>query len=82
MSTQPGVFSVYHTSEVTPYVENDPALFPDRELPRPGPIVTEKGEEEWVIDEIIDERKRGAGRQYLVRWAGHGAEDERWLPGR
>jgi hypothetical protein len=82
MAAQPGVFPVFHTSEIEPYIENDPSLFPNRQLPRPGPITTEDGEEEWEIDEIIDERRRGRGVQYLVRWTGHGSEDERWLPGR
>jgi hypothetical protein len=67
MTSQPGVFPVFHTSEVEPYIENDPILFPNRQLPRPGPITTEDGEEEWEIDEIIDERRRGRGVQYLVR---------------
>jgi hypothetical protein len=75
------VFPVFHTSEIEPYVENNPNLFPDRELPRPGPIVTTQGQEEWQVEEIIDERKRGDGHQYLVRWTGHGTEDEQWLPG-
>jgi hypothetical protein len=82
MTAQPGVFPVFHTSEVEPYIENDPDLFPERQLPRPSPIVTDEGEEEWEINEIIDERRRGRGKQYLVRWKGHGTEDERWLPGR
>ncbi len=59
MTTQPEVFSVFHTSEVEPYLENDTELFPERELARPGPITTTDGHEEFLIDKIIDERKRG-----------------------
>jgi hypothetical protein len=81
MPNDPKVFPVFHTSEIEPYIENDATLFPERELPRPGPVMTDLGEE-WDISEIIDERKRGRGRQYLVRWRGHGTEDERWLPSR
>jgi hypothetical protein len=82
MTTQPEVFPVFHTSEVEPYIENNAELFPERELARPGPIITADGHEEFYIEKIIDERKRGHGKQYLVQWSGHGDEDLRWLPGR
>jgi hypothetical protein len=81
MASQPHVFPVFHTSEIEPYVENNDELFPSRKLERPGPIITDLGEEHEVAD-IIDQRKRGRGYQYLVRWAGHGNEDACWLPGR
>jgi hypothetical protein len=82
MTTQPNVFPVFHTSEVEPYHENDAELFPERELTHPGPITTADRHEEFFINKIIDERKRGRGKQYLVQWSGHGNEDLRWLPGR
>jgi hypothetical protein len=44
-------------------------------------VVTDNGEEEWFIDRILDERAHGKGKQYLVRWRGWGAEEDRWLPG-
>ncbi|KLO11845.1 hypothetical protein SCHPADRAFT_808945, partial [Schizopora paradoxa] len=43
---------------------------------------TDKGVEEWVIEKIIDQRRRGVGFQYLVRWKGYPQEEDRWLPGR
>lgn len=46
----------------------------------PLPVVTADGLEEFHIDRIIDSRARGRGRQYLVRWAGEGPEQDRWLP--
>lgn len=45
----------------------------------PGTVVTENGEE-WFVDRIVDERKRGRGYQYLVRWVGEGPETQVWLP--
>jgi hypothetical protein len=74
-------FPTFHTSQVLPFVENDATLFPSRELECPPPVVIDS-EEEFFIDRILDERKRGCGMQYLVRWNGYGPEEDRWLPGR
>ncbi|KDQ50069.1 hypothetical protein JAAARDRAFT_142553, partial [Jaapia argillacea MUCL 33604] len=49
----------------------------NREILRPGPIVTSNGEDERIIDCILDELV-----QYLVRWVGHGPDDGGWLLGR
>ena len=46
---------------------------------QPPPIVTPDGVEEYLVEEIIDSRRRGRGWQYLVRWSGYGAEHDRWL---
>jgi hypothetical protein len=71
---------VFHVSQLQPHHENDPTLFPARELKRPGPIITAEGSTEYFIDHILDERPRGRGRQYLVRWLGYGPESDLWLP--
>ncbi|RDB23372.1 hypothetical protein Hypma_009411 [Hypsizygus marmoreus] len=71
----------FHSSQLRPFVENDDTMFPHRILPRPGPIVTENGSTEYFIDRILDERKRGRGKQYLVRWLGYGVDSDLWLPG-
>jgi hypothetical protein len=81
MASQPQVFPVFHTLEIEPYIKNNDELFPGRKLDRPGPIITDLSEEHEVGD-IIDQRRRGRGFQYLVRWAGHRNEEARWLPGR
>jgi hypothetical protein len=82
LPNNPGAFPTFHVSQLRAYHTNDENLFPDRDLPRPGPVITEEGEEQWEIEEIVDERKRGRGRQYLVKWRGWGDEDMRWLPAR
>ncbi|KAG6822001.1 hypothetical protein H0H92_015734, partial [Tricholoma furcatifolium] len=48
----------------------------------PPPIINEQGEEEFFIDKIIDERVRGRGKQYLVRWKGQSPAYDLWRPGR
>jgi len=73
-------FPVYHTSELKPHFANDSSLFPNRELACPGPILTGDGLEEFTVDQIIDLRRRGRGRQFLVRWAGYDAQHDLWIP--
>jgi hypothetical protein len=41
--------------------------------------MTDKDLEEFVIEEIVDSWRRGQGWQFLVWWAGYGAEEDRWL---
>lgn len=82
MPNSPHLFSVFHSSLLDPYLENNSNLFPGRVRTHPGTIVTDDGEVEWFVDRILDERKRGRGYQYLVRWVGEGAGDDLWLPRR
>ena len=72
----------FHTSQLKRYVSNDHELFPGRELPRDGPVLLSNGQEEHVIDRILNERRHGRGWQYLVRWKGYGPGDDEWLPRR
>ena len=72
-------FPVFHTSEVKTFRENDDTLFPTRALHPPNPISID-GMQEFFVDKIVDERRRGKGRQYLVRWKGEGPEGDIWLP--
>jgi hypothetical protein len=34
---------------------------------------------EHVVEKIMDERTRGRGKQYLVRWVGFGPEHDEWI---
>lgn len=80
MPNNPNTFPTFHTSQVLPFVENDKNLFPSQEQEHPDPVII-KGEEEYYVDRILEERKQGRGTQYLVRWQGYGPEEDRWLPG-
>jgi hypothetical protein len=76
------IYPTFHVSQLRAYQQNDPSLFPNREQTRPGAIVTAEGSVECFIDKIVDERRRGRGTQYLVRWQGEGPEADEWLPRR
>ena len=71
----------YYASELKPYHANDANLFPGREHPKPGPIMTDDGLMEHEINKIIDSRPWGCGYRYLIWWVGYGPEDDEWLPG-
>jgi hypothetical protein len=75
----PNTYPTYHSSELRSFVPNDPILFPGRKLPEPRPVITSDGLEEFLVQEIIDSRRRGRGYQYLIRWSGHSPEHDCWL---
>ncbi|KAK4702014.1 hypothetical protein P7C70_g4211, partial [Phenoliferia sp. Uapishka_3] len=74
-------FAKFHVSKLKRYVENDTNMFPTRVVPEP-PAVIIGGEEEHQIDSIIDQRPRGRGIQFLVRWTGHPTVLDSWEPSR
>ena len=78
LPNQSRLFPVFHTSEVKPFHENDNSLFPTRALQPPNPINVD-GNQEFFIKRIVDERRRGRRKQYLVRWSGEGPEGNLWL---
>lgn len=81
LPNQPNVFDVFHAGKLKPYHTNDSELFPSRERSQPGPVLTEDGLEEHLIEEIIDAKRHGRGWRFLVKWVGYGSEHDRWLAG-
>ncbi|KAG9223840.1 hypothetical protein CCMSSC00406_0007702 [Pleurotus cornucopiae] len=80
MPNSPDVFPTFHASQLRRFVENDVELFPSRELDRPEAVIVDgTGEEEWLVDKIVDEKRGRGGQEYLVSWKGYGAEENRWL---
>ncbi|KAF9551877.1 hypothetical protein CPC08DRAFT_647472 [Agrocybe pediades] len=69
-------------SLLKPFHPNDPDYFPECTLPNLGIVVTEDGVEEVLVDKIVDERRRGRGMQYLVRWVGYEKEHDQWMSGK
>ena len=35
-----------------------------------------------MIDKIVDARRHGRGKQYLVRWVGYDRDHDEWLSGK
>ena len=67
-----------HADRLKPAFENDPELFPNREPPRPPPVI--EGSEEYEIEKILDHEKLNDGSyRYLVRWLGYDENSDEWI---
>ncbi|CCO37033.1 Chromodomain Y-like protein Short=CDY-like [Rhizoctonia solani AG-1 IB] len=45
------------------------------------PLVTVDGEEEYIVEGIMDSRETKKGKwEYLVKWKGYGPEESTWEP--
>ena len=57
--------------------ENDPELFPGRIPSKPPPIDFE--DNQYIVEAILDHRKRGRTRHFLVHWEGYADTDDSWV---
>ncbi|OAT01896.1 uncharacterized protein BDCG_17271 [Blastomyces dermatitidis ER-3] len=75
LDTSPGIHDVFHTSLLR-RAATDP--FPSQLTSdwQPPGIIGEDNELEWEIEDILDERPRGRGRQYLVKWGSTDLDSE------
>ena len=49
--------------------------------PKPlPPIITPEGEEEYIVERILDSKKVGQQIEYYVKWKGYGPEENTWEP--
>ncbi|SCV73215.1 BQ2448_7140 [Microbotryum intermedium] len=61
--------ATFHVSKLRRYRPNNPVNFPNREPARPKPVLVD-GQEEWVVQEILEEKARGKNH-YRVWWEGY-----------
>ena len=66
---------VFNVVKLTPAVE-DP-IEGRRTTPPPPPEIYE-GEEEWVVQEILDSKILRGKLKFLIKWEGFGAEHNSW----
>ncbi|XP_073418347.1 uncharacterized protein [Dendrobates tinctorius] len=70
------VHPVFHVSLLKPVTPN---TFQGRVVPPPPPVMVD-GQEEFVVEAILDSRLHRRRLQYLVRWQGYSPEDDSWNP--
>jgi hypothetical protein len=59
------------------YLFPDESMYPSERFARPGPIEV-KGEEVWVVEKIVDDRKKNQCHQFLVHWKWHTEHEVIW----
>ncbi|EGO02583.1 hypothetical protein SERLA73DRAFT_24845, partial [Serpula lacrymans var. lacrymans S7.3] len=71
------VVPTVNISRVKPY--KGPLL--GQRVDRPGPVVvTQEGEEEFEVEQVVDARLKRGKLEFLVLWKGYGDEDRTWEP--
>src|SRR5271168_1297327 len=73
------IHDVFHASLLDPHQQND--IKGRKQLvPQPPDIV--EGTPEYEVEEILDSKRRGRGRElwYLVDWKGYSPEERTWEP--
>lgn len=70
------IHPTFHVSLLEPYVRRSGALI---EYPETGPVTVE-GEDEYEVEEILDDRIARGKRQYRVRWKDWNSAHDTWEP--
>ncbi|KNE88974.1 hypothetical protein PSTG_17572, partial [Puccinia striiformis f. sp. tritici PST-78] len=71
-----GTHPVFHVSVLRKHALD---TIGGRGYEEPAPVQIE-GEDEWEVEEILNCKKRGKRREYLVAWKGYRPEANSWEP--
>ena len=71
------LYPVFNVIKITP-AEDDP--IPGRRIPPPPPPEIINGEEEWVVEEILDSKVMNRKLRYLIKWKYFNIEHNTWEP--
>ena len=71
------IHPVFNVEKLTP-APDDPIL--GRQMPPPPPPEIIDGEEEWVVEDILDSKLINWKLRYLVKWKDFGIEHNSWEP--
>ena len=66
---------VFNVTALKKYFPSD---MEGRNVPPPAPIIDLDGNERFIVEEVLDHRRKRMGLQYLVRWKGY--PDAAWKP--
>jgi hypothetical protein len=69
------IHNVFHVDLLIPYYETEEH---GADYPQPPPELID-GEEEYQVEEIIDERTNRRKKQYLIKWVGYPASENKWV---
>ncbi|EUC60435.1 Transposon Tf2-1 polyprotein, putative [Rhizoctonia solani AG-3 Rhs1AP] len=71
------IHNVFHASLLSKFIPNS---IIGRDFEEPPPIITEEGEEEFEVEEIVDSRYFRNQLQYFVKWKGYPPSENKWEP--
>ena len=72
------IHNVFHVDLLTPYYETQEH---GENYAQPPPELID-GEEEYQVEEIIDERIFRRKKQYLIKWLGYPVSENSWIDAR